>query len=313
MAKKRNNVDAEFEELKQNMPKGVKRTFEKEGINSMESLFLAMIEKGIDPMKMMVPPKEGENYEDFNPADYAIDEGSELDIIRRQLFGDGDVDGDDEDFDDDDPWDEMYELPKGLLLDEECKEYHIRVKLNNAPVNIWRELLVPSNVSLELLALLLIEAMGWENCHLNQFRKGDVFFTSTEDLKESQEFFGFGPRRLMHDANKISLGNVLDDKGERFKFEYDFGDSWEHDVWVKGIREYGKDEEPEAKLLKGVGACPPEDCGGVWGYGELLEINRKKRKTREDKERLEWYGNRSCQSSRVLLNHPKQKDVESLA
>lgn len=42
-------------------------------------------------------------------------------------------------------------------------------------------------------------------------------------------------------------------------------------------------------MLKAHGECPPEDCGGVWGYAELLELNKKKRKTADDKERLEWY------------------------
>ena len=78
-------------------------------------------------------------------------------------------------------------------------------------------------------------------------------------------------------------------KGDRLKFEYDFGDSWTHDLWVKGAREYAPDEEPAIKLLKAHGKCPPEDCGGVWGYAELLELNKKKRKTARDRERLEWY------------------------
>ncbi|MBQ2588948.1 MAG: hypothetical protein II576_06815, partial [Prevotella sp.] len=69
----------------------------------------------------------------------------------------------------------------------------------------------------------------------------------------------------------------------------DYGDSWVHDLWVKGSRDYAPGEEPVIKLLKAAGECPPEDCGGVWGYADLLETNKKKRKTAEDKERLEWY------------------------
>ena len=82
---------------------------------------------------------------------------------------------------------------------------------------------------------------------------------------------------------------VLQPHGERIKFEYDYGDSWTHDLWVKGVRDYAPGEEPIIKLLKAQGACPPEDCGGVWGYAYLLELNKKKRKSAEDKERLEWY------------------------
>lgn len=276
MAKKKKNTDHVFERLKQDMPENLKKEVEEEGINSMEDLFMYLVAMGYDPMKIIIPPEDGKENEEFNPDDYAIDKGSELDEIRSMLF--------------DDDFEEVYNMPDVLLIEGECKEYHIRVKLNNAPVKIWRELLVPSNVSLELLALLLIKAMGWNNSHLHQFRKGDVFFKNTEDLQASQEFIGFGRPLMIHDSNQISLGNVLKEKGDSMKFEYDFGDSWEHEVWVKGIREYEKDEEPKAVLVKGVGACPPDDCGGVWGYMELLNIRQKKRKKKEEKEMLEWFG-----------------------
>ena len=279
MAKKKKNTDPVFERLKQEMPEDLKKILEEEDINSMEDMFLYFVAMGYDPVKITTPPEDGKGNEDFNPADYAIDKGSEMDEIRNML-----LEEDDEEFED------VYKMPDVLLIEGECKEYHIRVKLNNAPVKIWRELLVPSNVSLELLALLLIEAMGWNNSHLHQFRKGDVLFKSTEDLQASRDFIGFGMPRMIHDANQISLGNVLKEKGDRMKFEYDFGDSWEHEVWVKGIREYEEDEEPEAVLVKGAGACPPDDCGGVWGYEELLNIRQKKRKKKEEKEMLEWFG-----------------------
>ncbi len=189
----------------------------------------------------------------------------------------------------DDDWG-AWMLPSGLLLKTESKEYHIRVKLNSAPVPVWRELLVPSNMSLELLAKLLIEAMGWDNCHLHQFHKNGVKFMSTSEMEENMKYVGFGNKSLDKDANTVALGHVLQEKGDRMNFEYDFGDSWSHDVWLKGIREYSADENPNVRLLKGKGACPPEDCGGVWGYEDLLRILGKKRKTAEDKKRLEWFG-----------------------
>ena len=82
---------------------------------------------------------------------------------------------------------------------------------------------------------------------------------------------------------------MLNAKGDKIEFEYDFGDSWTHELWVKGIRDYEPGENPHVELIKGHGQCPPEDCGGVWGYEELLEIRQKKRKSADDKERLEWY------------------------
>ena len=199
--------------------------------------------------------------------------------------------------DEDDEEDEYYDLdyvPKGLFIEKDlpAKEYHIRIKLNNAPAKIWRELKVPSNMSLELLAQFLIIAMGWDNAHLHQFKKNDFIFKNTSDIKQDNEMFGeWGIGRYRtYNADELAISDVLKQKGERMKFEYDFGDSWEHDVWVKGIREYEKDEEPTVVFVKGQGACPPEDCGGVWGYEDLLEIKTKKRKSADEKERLSWYG-----------------------
>lgn len=61
------------------------------------------------------------------------------------------------------------ELPRKKFIGKPQHEFHIRFKLNQAPVNIWRELVVPSNITLELLAFVLIDAMGWGHEHLYQF------------------------------------------------------------------------------------------------------------------------------------------------
>ena len=211
---------------------------------------------------------------------------------------------DDDNMDDDDEYDEEnggfddesymlgLKLPKAKFIGETKREFHIRVKLNDAPVNIWRELVVPSNITLELLAYVLLDAMGWEHEHLYQFiGKNDVRYINSHEMKEQERnsFLSFFSRVQYQNSEKTSLEMVLQPKGERMKFEYDSGDSWIHDVWVKGVRDYALGEEPVIKLLKAHGECPPEDCGGVWGYAELLELNKKKRKTAEEKERLEWY------------------------
>ena len=207
-------------------------------------------------------------------------------------------------------------LPKQKFIGTSKREFHIRIKLNNAPVNIWRELVVPSNITLELLAFVLIDAMGWKHEHLYQYRgKDNILYKNSREIKESaNSFMVFLSRAQYQNSEKTTLEMVLQPKAaskqaqndarissaehkqnrptaksERLKFEYDYGDSWEHDLWVKGARDYAAGEEPVIKLLKAHGECPPEDCGGVWGYAELLELNKKKRKSAEDKERLEWY------------------------
>lgn len=223
------------------------------------------------------------------------------DMVEEMCSANAQNSGDDEecsDFEDEENNgfdDEEYllgmKLPKHKFIGIPKREFHIRVKLNDAPVNIWRELVVPSNITLELLAFVLIDAMGWKHEHLYQFiGKNNVCYLNSHEMKEqANSFFGFMSRVQYKNSERTTLEMVLQPKGERIKFEYDYGDSWTHDLWVKGSRDYSQGEEPVIKLLKAQGECPPEDCGGVWGYAELLELNKKKRKSADDKERLEWY------------------------
>lgn len=283
---RKKNAEPNFDDIKRNMPKEIQDFMDENGLNSLEDLLYFTLKNGFDPMKLATP--------DIDIDECRIEKGSKLDQLRQQMLianedGMAADEKEEEDWENDENWLDWFALPAGLLIGNESKEYHIRVKLNDAPVPVWREMLVPSNVSLELLSLLIIEAMGWENCHLHQFTKNNVTFMDTASLKESQGW-GYGSSRMMHDTNEITLGNVLKEKGDRMKFEYDFGDSWNHDIWVKGIRDYDEGEQPQALMLKGKGACPPEDCGGIWGYANLLRISDKKRKTKDEKEQLEWYG-----------------------
>lgn len=265
--------------------------------------------------------KEGKNIESLSFEEF-------MNLLQNELGIDMDDEttqefesDDEEDLDDNNGFDDEdyllgLKLPRQKFIGTPKREFHIRIKLNNAPVNIWRELVVPSNITLELLAFVLIDAMGWKHEHLYQFKgNNNVFYVNSRQLKEQENsFFGFFSRSEHKNSEKTSLEMVLQSKaaskreqsnvnvgsaeqeqarpkvkGERMKFEYDFGDSWEHDLWVKGARDYAPNEEPVIKLLKAHGECPPEDCGGVWGYAELIELNKKKRKSAEEKERLEWY------------------------
>ena len=240
--------------------------------------------------------KEGKNKESLSFEDFMNLLQNELGIdMNDEKYQDQERD-DDEDLDDNNGFDDEdyllgLKLPKQKFIGMSKQEFHIRIKLNDAPVNIWRELIVPSNITLELLAFVLIDAMGWKHEHLYQFRgKNNLLYVNSREMKEETgSFMAFLSHARFQNSEKTSLEMVLQPKGERLKFEYDFGDSWEHDLWVKGARDYAPNEEPVIKLLKAHGECPPEDCGGVWGYAELLELNKKKRKSAEDKERLEWY------------------------
>ena len=277
-----------LQEAMASLPQEMKEDLEKHGVKTFDDLLGLMLDYGIDPVKMMdYSMKHGTFPDDFNPEDVMLDEDD---------YDDAEEDFDDDEFDDTDGFDdEEYllglRLPKAKFIGKPKREFHIRIKLNNAPVKIWRELVVPSNITLELLAYVLLDAMGWRHEHLYQFvGKHDTYYLNSHQMKEEMSGpFAFLGRAQYRNSEKITLEMVLQSKNERLRFEYDFGDSWTHELWVKGERDYAPGEEPVIKLLKGQGACPPEDCGGVWGYADQLELSKKARKTADEKERLEWY------------------------
>jgi hypothetical protein len=89
-----------------------------------------------------------------------------------------------------------------------------------------------------------------------------------------------------------TIADLLTVKGRSVVFEYDFGDGWEHEVLLSAVNEYVYDEARDIVFIGGKRCCPPDDCGSVWGYEELLEILAKrkagKRLSSEEREHLEW-------------------------
>lgn len=291
-----------FDELLNSLPKDVADEMRKHNIQSFEELLGFMLMNGIDPLKVASLSNDKLLNNDFDMNDVMIADDSDDDI------------GDDNNGFGDEDYLLGLKLPKQKFIGPMKREFHIRIKLNNAPVPIWREFVVPSNITMELLAYVLINAMGWKHEHLYQFvGKNNLYYVNSRQMKEETDsFMAFFARARYKNSEKTTLEMVLQPKGERLKFEYDFGDSWTHDLWVKGARDYAPGEEPVIKLIKAHGECPPEDCGGVWGYDYLLELNNKKRKSAEDKERLEWYDIPTDYDPEDCDLECLQEDVESL-
>lgn len=271
----------DFNDFCKQLPQDQQDMLKAFGINSFTDLMGLSAMLGLDVEKIikhdLAHPEQ--SIKDLPPVeDFMMDEDHPMyDSVIQNLDEFYEEDGDD-----------PFMLPEQAFTDGKAVEYHIRIKLNKAPLPIWRELKVPSNITLEALSFILIEVMGWKNIHLHQFKKGNTIYKSTVCINQDFELMPFS-RIKVKDTNDYSIAELLEFKGDRIIFEYDFGDSWEHDVWLKGIREYNPDETPTAVVIKGKGACPPEDCGGVWGYSDLIRIHSQKRKSKEDKEQLEWY------------------------
>ncbi len=160
--------------------------------------------------------------------------------------------------------------------------YQVKITLRNFRPPIWRRLLVPSNISLNVFHLAIQYSMGWLDCHLHHFEKDRNLYGIPDD--EFTEGIGI----TIKDERRYKLSQVLRKEKDWLDYEYDFGDGWGHKVILEKILPYDKDI-PRARCIKGKRACPPENCGGTWGYRDFLKIIRDPSHP-EYEETSEWLG-----------------------
>ncbi len=155
----------------------------------------------------------------------------------------------------------------------------LRITLDHVKPPVRRRIEVPRDIRLDRLHLVIQAAMGWSNMHLYEIRAGDVGWSDPDPD------WGFdGPR----DAGKVRLGDLLEQGVKSLKYLYDFGDDWSHTIKL----ERTADADPGVaypRLVEAVGACPPEDSGGPWGYGDILEAIADPTHEQHD-ELVEWVG-----------------------
>jgi len=162
--------------------------------------------------------------------------------------------------------------------------YHVQVILLGTKPLIWRRLQVPGNANLGWLHAVIQVAMGWTNSHLHQFKTANRFYSDTR-----HHFAEFEDDPEILDERKFTLQQLAPHAQDTLGYEYDFGDSWEHGIRVEKILPPDPAAATTALCLAGRCACPPEDCGGIWGYADLLKI-LKNRKHPEHKSMKEWLG-----------------------
>ena len=139
----------------------------------------------------------------------------------------------------------------------------LRLTLLDCHVPVWRRLELSADAPLPDVHRVFQAAMGWESAHLHQFFAGPT--TDAPAFGEAAPGWPDGPR----DEAGVPLSELAAAKGDRFLYEYDFGDSWLHRATVLEVLP-PPDGATRPRCVGGRGACPPEDVGGVWGYAELL-------------------------------------------
>lgn len=178
----------------------------------------------------------------------------------------------------------MIAHPEPAAKKSAAPTYQLKVILVDAQPLIWRRLCVPGNANLGWLHAVLQVAMGWTNSHLHHFLTSEARYSDPRHMEDMG--FGGEPDR---DEAKATLMRIAPAAGAQFGYEYDFGDSWAHVITVEKILPPDASTAKTALCLEGARACPPEDCGGVWGYANLLKI-LKNRKHPEHKEMMAWAG-----------------------
>jgi len=156
--------------------------------------------------------------------------------------------------------------------------YQLKITLKESRPPIWRRFQVRSDVTLAKLHRIIQEVMGWFDGHLHQFIVGRIYYgvPDPDDLSETR------------DERKVRLDQILSVPGRKIVYEYDFGDGWEHEIVLEKILS----PDPKTRYprcLDGARACPPEDCGGIYGYADFLEAIRNP-EHEEHEEMLEWIG-----------------------
>ena len=141
---------------------------------------------------------------------------------------------------------------------------------------VWRRVVIPADATLGELHVVIQQAMGWEDGHLHLFSTG------------GQQYGSPDPELGHADEASVRLLDLFSAPGGKLRYTYDFGDDWEHDIVLEQV-------SPDApgstspSCLAGKGACPPEDCGGAWGYDRLKDVLADPRDEEHD-DMLDWLG-----------------------
>jgi hypothetical protein len=140
-------------------------------------------------------------------------------------------------------------------------DYQLKITLSRSRPPIWRRVIVPDTMLLPEFHKVIQSAMGWEDYHLHEFNIGGQRF-GVPDLD--------WPTEVINESG-VMLNQIFSAEKQKIGYLYDFGDSWEHAILLEKILpRIGVALPP--RCVTGKRACPPEDCGGIYGYYHLLDV-----------------------------------------
>lgn len=154
-----------------------------------------------------------------------------------------------------------------------------KITLKHSNPKIWRRFLIDDSLMFNDLHLVIQNVMGWTNAHLYQFVFERNSYIGNPELLESDD---------VADDSITQLSVIFDKPKVKMLYEYDFGDSWEHELVLEKILEKIPDQQ-YPYCLAGEMNSPPEDCGGIPGFYYHLDVLKNK-KHKDHKAIKEWMG-----------------------
>ncbi len=137
---------------------------------------------------------------------------------------------------------------------------------------IWRRIKVPGHYTFDQLHHVIQAAMGWQDIHLYRFMENDIYDTITLSSPYDEDY-GINAETVKIDNLLFQFHDTgcMDRARKKLKYWYDYGDSWLHEI---DVEEVIYEDLPQAKIVAGKGACPPENCGGTSGFEDIKESLR---------------------------------------
>jgi len=166
----------------------------------------------------------------------------------------------------------------------ESRFYLLKIRLVDTSPEVWRQFVVPADITLDRLHDVIQIVMGWMDYHLFEFTIGKKRFTEEPESREDGLVAGWH-----------RLGDLVRQKGRVFSYTYDFGDCWKHEIAIVDNRVMGVPLDSPVQCIDGAMACPPEDVGGIPGYMEYCEAMKNPKHPERSNFKhwlkcLPWYG-----------------------
>lgn len=160
------------------------------------------------------------------------------------------------------------------------KAFQLKISIKNSKPPIWRRVIVPTGITFSQLSMILNEVMGWSGYHLFEF---EFYHKELRIMEDVVDLDMIGPCDYL-EASTTFIREFMEEN-DWFTYTYDLGDDWKHRVTIEQVIDDWEYNYP--KVIKYKGDCPMEDCGGIYGHYECLDIIGNPSHP-EYEERLNW-------------------------